>query len=153
MLDSFWASQQPIPTHPAIMTTRTSIIVAALFAASASVEAQTPGGGNQSSRLSAAELVAASCPKFTAQLVDRPEFKAILSQRPVDVSAVCTCTQRSFVADARLQKALNVDDQVLIERMQADHMKAYLTVRLMASTLSCLTPELERALAATSPVK
>ena len=153
MLDSFWASQQPIPTHPAIMTTRTSIIVAALFAASASVEAQTPSGGNQSSRVSAAELVAASCPKFTAQLVDRPEFKAILSQRPVDVSAVCTCTQRSFVADIRLQKALNVDDQVLIERMQAEHMKAYLTVRLMASTLSCLTPELERALAATSPVK
>jgi hypothetical protein len=152
MLDSFWRVTTT-PTHPGIMTTRTSIIVAALLAIGASAEAQNPSGGNPSSRVSAADLVAASCPKFTSQLVDRPEFKAILSQRPVDVSAVCTCTQRSFVADARLQKALNVDDQVLIERMQAEHMKAYLTVRLMASTLSCLTPELERALAATSPVK
>src|ERR1700675_1343959 len=130
------------------MTKRTSIIVAALFVISASVEAQTPSGGNQSSGASVADLVAAQCPKFTSQIVDRAELKSILSQRPVDVSAVCTCTQRSFVADARLQKALNVDDQVLIERMQAEHMKAYLTVRLMASTLSCLTPELERALAA-----
>jgi hypothetical protein len=152
MLDSIWRVIT-IPTHPAIMTTRTSSIVAALFAISASLEAQTPGGGSQSSGVSVAELVAAQCPKFTSQLVDRPEFKPILSQRPVDVSAVCTCTQRSFVADARLQKALNVDDQALIERMQAEHMKAYLTVRLMASTLSCLTPELERALAATSPAK
>ena len=136
------------------MTTRTSIIFAALLAISASVEAQTPGGGNQSSGVSVAELVAAQCPKFTSQLVDRPEFKPILSQRPVDISAVCTCTQRSFLADARLQKALNVDDQALIERMQGERMKAYLTVRLMASVLSCLTPpELERALAATSPVK
>jgi hypothetical protein len=153
MLDDLWASQQAIPTHPAIMTTRTSIIVAALFAISALAEAQSPGGSNQASGVSVAELVAASCPRFTSQLVDRPELKPILSQRPVDISAVCTCTQRSFVADARLQKALNVDDQVLIERMQGEHMKAYLTVRLMASTLSCLTPELERALAATSPVK
>jgi len=152
MLDSFRASQLN-PPNQSIMTTRTSIIVAALFAISASVEAQSPGGGSQSSVVSVAELVAASCPKFTSQLVDRPEFKPILSQRPVDVSAVCTCTQRSFVADARLQKALNIDDQALIERMQAEHMKAYLTVRLMASTLSCLTPELERALAATSPAK
>jgi hypothetical protein len=31
--------------------------------------------------------------------------------------------------------------------------KAYLTTRLMASVLGCLTPELERALAATPPVK
>ena len=135
------------------MTTRTSIFVAALFAISASVEAQNSRGGNQSSGVSVAELVAAQCPKFTSQLADRPELKLILSQRPVDISAVCTCTQRSFLADTRLQKALNVDGQALIERMQDERMKAYLTMRLMASVLSCLTPELERALAATSPVK
>jgi hypothetical protein len=135
------------------MTTRTSIIVAALFAISTSLEAQTPGGGNQPSSVSVAELVAAQCPKFTSQLVDRPELKSILSQRPVDISVVCACTQRSFLADARLQKALNVDDQALIETMQGERMKAYLTVRLMTSVLSCLTPELERALAATSPAK
>jgi|ERR1019366_8366361 hypothetical protein len=135
------------------MTPRTCIFVAALFAINASAEAQTPNGGNQSSGVSVAELVAAQCPKFTSQLVDRPELKSILSQRPVDVAAVCTCTQRSFLADARLQKALNVDEQALVERMQGERMRAYLTMRLMASVLACLTPELERSLAATSPVR
>jgi uncharacterized protein VirK/YbjX len=135
------------------MTTRTSIIVAALFAISASVEAQTPGGGNQANGVSVADLVAAQCPKFTSQIVDRPELKSILSQRPVDIGAVCTCTQRSFLADARLQKALNVDDQALTERMKDERMRAYLTTRLMTSVLGCLTPELERALAATSPMR
>jgi len=137
----------------AIITRRGSIIVAALFAISASLEAQTTNSGNQSSGVSVAQLVAAQCPKFTSQVVDRPELKPILSQRPVDISAVCTCTQRSFLADARLQKALNVDEQALVERMKEERMKAYLTTRLMASVLGCLTPELERALAATPPVK
>ena len=136
-----------------VMTTRTSIIVAALFAISASVEAQTSSGGNQSSGVSVADLVAAQCPKFTSQIVDRPELKSVLSQRPVDIGAVCTCTQRSFLADARLQRALNVEGQALVERMQEERMRAYLTMRLMASVLGCLTPELERALAATSPIK
>jgi len=135
------------------MTTRGSIIFAALFSISASLEAQTTDGGNQSSGVSVAQLVAAQCPKFTSQVVDRPELKPILSQRPVDISAVCTCTQRSFLADARLQKALNVDEQALVERMKEERMKAYLTTRLMASVLGCLTPELERALAATPPVR
>ena len=133
------------------MTTRTIIIAAALFATSESIQAQAPNGGNQS--ISVAQLVASQCPKFTSQLVDRPELKLILSQRPVDISAVCQCTQRSFLADARLQKALDVDDQTLVERMKEERMRAYLTMRLMASVLGCLTPELERALAATPPIK
>jgi len=133
------------------MTARTIIIAAALFAISESTQAQAPNGGNQS--ISVARLVAAQCPKFTSQLVDRPELKLILSQRPVDISAVCQCTQRSFLADARLQKALDVDDQALVERMKEERMRAYLTMRLMASVLGCLTPELERALAATPPIK
>ncbi len=142
-----------VNNNATIMTTRGSIIFAALFSISASLEAQTTDGGNQSSGVSVAQLVAAQCPKFTSQVVDRPELKPILSQRPVDISAVCTCTQRSFLADARLQKALNVDEQALVERMKEERMKAYLTTRLMASVLGCLTPELERALAATPPVR
>ncbi len=142
-----------VKNNATIMTTRGSIIFAALFSISASLEAQTTDGGNQSSGVSVAQLVAAQCPKFTSQVVDRPELKPILSQRPVDISAVCTCTQRSFLADARLQKALNVDEQALVERMKEERMKAYLTTRLMASVLGCLTPELERALAATPPVR
>ena len=140
-----------IPINPTNMTPRTIVIVAALFTTSASLQAQTSDAGNQS--ISVARLVAAQCPKFTSQLVDRPELKLILSQRPVDVSAVCTCTQRSYLADARLQKALDVDDQTLVERMKEERMRAYLTMRLMASVLGCLTPELERALAATPPIK
>jgi hypothetical protein len=135
------------------MRTRSSLIVAALLAISTSVEAQFVGTAPPQSGPSVPQLVAAQCPKFTSQLVDRPELKPILSQRPVDVAAVCTCTQRSFVADTRLQKALDVDDQALIERMKDDRMRSYLTMRLMASVLECLTPELERALGATSPVK
>jgi len=142
-----------VSNNATVMTTRGSIIFAALFSISASLEAQTTDGVNQSSGVSVAQLVAAQCPKFTSQVVDRPELKPILSQRPVDISAVCTCTQRSLLADARLQKALNVDDQALVERMKEERMKAYLTTRLMASVLGCLTPELERALAATPPVK
>jgi hypothetical protein len=134
------------------MSKKTYLIVAALAAFSASIEAQTPSAP-QRSAVSVPDLVAAQCPKFTSQIVDRAELKAVLSQRPVDVSVVCSCTQRSFVADAGLQKALNVDDQLLIERMQGERMRGYLTVRLMASVLACLTPELERALAAASPVK
>jgi hypothetical protein len=140
-----------LPTNPTNMTTGTIIIVAALFTISESIQAQAPNGGNQT--ISVAQLVAAQCPKFTSQLVDRPELKLILSQRPVDVSAVCACTQRSYLADARLQKALDVDDQTLVERMKEERMRAYLTMRLMASVLGCLTPELERALAATPPTK
>jgi len=135
------------------MIIRKSVIVAALLSISASLEAQTPGAGSPASSVSVADLVSAQCPKFTSQIVDRPELKSILSQRPVDIGAVCTCTQRSFLADARLQKALNVDDQALIDRMRDERMKAYLTTRLMASVLACLAPELERSLAATSPVK
>jgi hypothetical protein len=134
------------------MSKKSCLVVAALAAFSASVGAQTPGAP-QPNAVSVPDLVAAQCPKFTSQIVDRAELKTVLSQRPVDVSVVCSCTQRSFVADARLQKALNVDDQVLIERMQDERMRGYLTVRLMASVLACLTPELERALAAASPVK
>ena len=135
------------------MIPRTCIITAALFALSAAVAAQGPAGGHPSDGVSIPQLVAAQCPKFTSQLVDRPELKPVLSQRPVDVSAVCNCTQRSFVADARLKKALDVDDQALAERLKDERMRSYLTMRLMASVLGCLTPELERALAATSPVK
>jgi len=140
-----------ISTNLTNMTPRTIVIAAALFTTSASLQAQTSDAGNQS--ISVARVVAAQCPKFTSQLVDRPELKLILSQRPVDVSAVCTCTQRSYLADARLQKALDVDDQTLVERMKEERMRAYLTMRLMASVLGCLTPELERALAATPPIK
>ena len=135
------------------MTAKRCIFVAALVAISAVAAAQTPAGGNPPGGVSVPDLVAAQCPKFTSQIVDRAELKTVLSQRPIDIPAVCACTQRSFVADARLQKALNVDDQVLIERMQDERMRGYLTVRLMASVLACLTPELERALAAASPVK
>ena len=135
------------------MIPRTSIFTAALFALNAAVSAQGPAGANPSDGVSIPQLVAAQCPKFTSQLVDRPELKPVLSQRPVDVGAVCTCTQRSFVADARLKKALDVDDQALAERLKDERMRSYLTMRLMASVLGCLTPELERALAATSPVK
>jgi hypothetical protein len=141
------------------MPTRSSVIVTLLFAISASVAAQgptpapAPAPALQPSSASIPQLVAAQCPKFSAQLVDRPELKPILSQRPVDIPAVCACTQRSFLADARLQKAINVDDQALAERMQDERMRSYLTIRLMASVLECLTPELERAMAAASPLK
>jgi hypothetical protein len=134
------------------MSKATCIILTAFLAFSASVQGQAPKA-TQPAAVSVPDLVAAQCPKFTSQIVDRAELKTVLSQRPVDISVVCSCTQRSFVADARLQKALNVDDQLLIERMQDERMKGYLTVRLMASVLACLTPELERALSATSPVK
>jgi hypothetical protein len=145
------ANPSIIPTNATTMTTRTIITVAALFAIGGSAAAQAPNGDNQS--ISVAQLVAAQCPKFTSELVDRPELKLILSQRPVDISAVCTCTQRSFLTDARLQKALDVDGETLVERMKEERMRAYLTMRLMSSVLGCLTPELERALAATPPVK
>ena len=135
------------------MKPKTRILLAALLAASASAIAQTPGSGSPSGNVSVAQIVAAQCPKFSSQIIDRPELKSILSQRPVDIDAVCACTQRSFLADARLQLALNVDDQALIDRMQGERMRAYLTMRLMASVLACLTPELERSLAATSPTK
>ena len=82
-----------------------------------------------------------------------PNSSPFLANVPLTSVPFARVRNDRFVADARLQKALNVDDQALIERMQAERMKAYLTVRLMASTLSCLTPELERALAATSPAK
>ena len=99
------------------------------------------------------QLVSAQCPKFSSQLVDRPELKPILGQRPVDIPAVCSCTQRSFLADTRLQRAIDVKDEVLVERMKDERMRAYLTIRLMASVLECLTPELERALTAVPPLK
>jgi hypothetical protein len=67
-----------VPTDPINTTTRTIIIAAALFAISESIQAQAPNGGNQT--ISVAQLVAAQCPKFTSQLVDRPELKLILSQ-------------------------------------------------------------------------
>jgi hypothetical protein len=71
----------------------------------------------------------------------------------VDIPAVCSCTQRSFLADTRLQRAIDVKDEVLVERMKDERMRAYLTIRLMASVLECLTPELERALTAVPPLK
>ena len=77
-----------VNNNATITTTRGSIIFAALFAISASLEAQTTDGGNQSSGVSVVQLVAAQCPKFTSEIVDRPELKPILSQRPVDIGAV-----------------------------------------------------------------
>jgi hypothetical protein len=99
------------------MSKTTCIIVTAFVVFSASVQGLAPKA-TQPAPVSVPDLVAAQCPKFTSQIVDRAELKTVLSQRPVDISVVCSCTQRSFVADARLQKALNVDDQLLIERMQ-----------------------------------
>jgi hypothetical protein len=136
-----------------MMIIRASITVASIFVFSASALGQAPARTIQTPSGRVAELVSAQCPRAASQLVDRPELKSILSQRPVDVAAVCTCTQRSFLADARLQAALNVDEQALPERMQNDQMRSYLTMRLMASVLACLTPELERSLAAASLTK
>lgn len=134
------------------MSKHKCMIAVALLCLGAPVAAQT-SAATPSAGVSVTELVASQCPMFSSKLVDRPELKPVLSQRPVDIAAVCTCTQRSFVADARLQAALNVDDQTLVIRMKEERMRGYLTMRLMASVLSCLTPELERSLAAASPVK
>jgi hypothetical protein len=135
------------------MPTRSSILVAVTLAISTSVAAQGPTPTPQPSSTSVPDLVAAQCPRFSSQLVDRPELKPVLSQRPVDIPTVCACTQRSFLADARLQKALNVDDQTLVETMKDERLRSYLTLRLMTSVLECLTPELERAMTAGSPFK
>ena len=129
------------------------IIAAVLFAASASAEAQTTGAVNITGAARVAQLVATTCPSFSSRLVDRPELKPLLGPHPVDISAVCACSQKAFVGDRRLQAALNVDEQTLADRMNDDPMRTYLTVRLMASVLACLSPELEKSLAATSPVK
>jgi len=102
------------------MKTTSRILLTTLFAASASAVAQVPSSGNPSGNVSVAQMVSSQCPKFSAQITDRPELKSILSQRPVDIGAVCTCIQRSFLSDGRLQLALNVDDKVLVERMQGD---------------------------------
>ena len=53
-----------VNNNATIMTTKGSIIFAALFSISASLDAQTTDGGNQSSGVSVVQLVAAQCPKF-----------------------------------------------------------------------------------------
>jgi hypothetical protein len=135
------------------MSIQKCIIAAVLFAASASAEAQTAGTAAVSGAARVAQLVATTCPAFSSRLVDRPELKPLLGPHPIDITAVCACAQKSFVGDRRLQAALNVDEQTLANRMNDDPMRTYLTVRLMASVLACLSPELEKSLAATSPVK
>lgn len=135
------------------MSTKNHIIAAASFAVSASAEAQSTGAVTVTGAARVAQLVANSCPKFSSRIVDRPELKPLLGPHPVDITAVCACSQKSFGGDRRLQSALNVDEQTLSDRMNDDPMRTYLTMRLMASVLACLSPELEKSLAATSPVK
>jgi len=88
------------------------------------------------------------CPKMVLELVGRPEMKPVLSARPVDALAVCACTERSFLADQRMQAFVNVDEQTLKARIGSEQFKSYMIVRLFNSVFGCLAPALDASLAA-----
>jgi hypothetical protein len=99
------------------------------------------------------QVLMTSCPKMIEQLVGRPEFASALSPKPIDVSSVCNCTNAAFNSDSRLQAVFSLPSAQLQEKMAASHVRSYLLARLTHSVLSCLAPELEASLLATTPLQ
>jgi hypothetical protein len=97
------------------------------------------------------QMVGAMCPQFTKQLAIRPELVPMNRARPVNLEAVCSCTEKTFSSDSRLQSELNLGGESLRERMKSEHLRSYFTMRLIHSVLICLAPEFEATLSATSP--
>jgi hypothetical protein len=98
------------------------------------------------------QMVLDRCPQTVSSLFDKPEFRPVLSAHPINVSAVCSCTQANFMSDTRLQTRFdNVTAEGFAERMKSEHFKAYFTMRLMHSLLKCSVPEVAEALAKSSP--
>jgi hypothetical protein len=91
------------------------------------------------------------CPKMILEMLKPPVMAPIFHAKPVDVLDVCSCTEKAFGADSRLQTYLNVDEKTLQARTTSEQFKAYITVRLLHSSLTCLTPALDASLSATSP--
>ncbi len=94
------------------------------------------------------QAISAMCPKYVLGMVARPEIATVLRSKPVDVLAVCSCTEKSLTSDSRLQTYINVDEATFKVRIKSEQFKSYMITRLVASSLACLAPALEDSLAA-----
>ncbi len=133
------------------MTSRQLLLRATLVFAALAV---APFGSSaQDAAKQVNEMVGTMCPQFTRQLAVRPEIELVLRARPLNLEAVCSCTQETFSADIRLKDHFKEGDLPLREKMKSEQLRAYFTLRLMHSVLVCLAPEFEATLTASAPAQ
>ena len=99
------------------------------------------------------QMIMSMCPQLASQLMDRPEFGPVLKNRPIDNAVVCKCTGDKFAADKRLAQQFSLDQPTLAQRMTTDHLRSYVTMRLMHSILTCLLPEMAATLEKSDPAQ
>jgi hypothetical protein len=127
-----------------------SVLAASIVPCSAQEVSPAP---SSASPQDVTKLIVAACPRVVSQMFQRPELGVILKERPIDTDAVCACTETSFRSDQRLQKEFLVDQASLARKMTSEHLRSYLTMRLMHSVLTCLLPEMAQTLDASDPAK
>jgi len=91
------------------------------------------------------------CPATVNQMGAEAILGPALSKRPINSREVCNCAEGEFSSDKRLQEFLTVDALALQQRVQSEHLKSYVALRLMQSILVCLSADMELSLRATSP--
>jgi hypothetical protein len=115
--------------------------------------AQEPVKSEQLTPPGPTQMIMSLCPRLSAQLMERPEFGPVLRDRPIDNAVVCKCTGEKFSTDKRLAQQFALDQPTLAQRMTTDHLRSYVTMRLMHSILSCLLPEMAATLEKSDPAQ
>lgn len=93
------------------------------------------------------------CPATVKEMGAEAILGPALSKRPIKSREVCKCAEGEFSSDKRLQEFLTVDALALQQRVQSEHLKSYVALRLMQSILVCLSADMELSLRSTSPAE
>lgn len=90
------------------------------------------------------------CPELVTRLVTRKDVELALQSRPIDVAAVCDCSNEGLLADDKLRRQFIGDSETVKMRMQDGLLKPYFTLRMIQSAFVCLSDDIEKSLNAVS---
>ena len=90
------------------------------------------------------------CPELVTGLVMRGDVQPALQSRPIDVAAVCSCSNAGLLADDKLRAQFVGDPEMVKMRMQEGLLKPYFTLRMIQSAFVCLGDDIDKSLNAVS---
>lgn len=86
------------------------------------------------------------CPELVSGLVMRGDVQPALQSRPIDVAAVCSCSNEGLLADDKLRAQFIGDPETVKMRMQEGLLKPYFTLRMIQSAFVCLGQDIDKSL-------
>jgi hypothetical protein len=95
------------------------------------------------------QLVSGTCAGFSAQLLERAEFRALITQRPIEAASVCSCAKGRMNSDRRLIALGSRENSEVVARLQNEEaLRSYVVGRAAHSVMACFSAELDASLAA-----